>query len=35
MLSIALSELIQIFRNRLVLVTSFVMPVAVSAFFIY
>lgn len=34
MLSIALSELIQIFRNRLVLVTSFVMPVAVSAFFI-
>lgn len=35
MLSIALSELIQIFRNRLVLVTSFIMPVAVSAFFIY
>ncbi|AXB42354.1 ABC transporter permease [Amycolatopsis albispora] len=35
MLPIALSELIQIFRNRLVLVTSFVMPVAVSAFFIY
>ncbi|WP_216213698.1 ABC transporter permease [Amycolatopsis aidingensis] len=35
MLSIALSELVQIFRNRLVLVTSFVMPVAVSAFFIY
>ncbi|ALG11976.1 ABC transporter permease [Kibdelosporangium phytohabitans] len=34
MLPIALSELIQIFRNRLVLVTSFVMPVAVSAFFI-
>jgi ABC-2 type transport system permease protein len=32
---IARSELIQIFRNRLVLVTSFVMPVAVSAFFIY
>jgi ABC-2 type transport system permease protein len=35
MLSIAASELIQIFRNRLVLVTSLVMPVAVSAFFIY
>lgn len=35
MLSIALGELIQIFRNRLVLVTSFVMPAAVSAFFIY
>jgi ABC-2 type transport system permease protein len=35
MLSIAVSELIQIFRNRLVLVTSLVMPVAVSAFFIY
>ncbi|MFY1696680.1 ABC transporter permease [Solwaraspora sp. WMMA2101] len=35
MLSIAGSELIQIFRNRLVLVTSFVMPVVVSAFFIY
>lgn len=34
MLSIALSELIQIFRNRLVLVTSFIMPVAVSAYFI-
>ncbi|OQO89821.1 ABC transporter permease [Saccharomonospora piscinae] len=34
MLSIALSELIQLFRNRLVLVTSFIMPVAVSAFFI-
>ncbi|MFV2173094.1 ABC transporter permease [Actinomadura sp. LOL_016] len=34
MLSIALGELIQIFRNRLVLVTSMVMPVAVSAFFI-
>ncbi|MFJ9031387.1 ABC transporter permease [Streptomyces sp. NPDC102274] len=34
MLSIALSELIQIFRNRLVLVSSFIMPVAVSAFFI-
>jgi ABC-2 type transport system permease protein len=35
MLSIALSELIQIFRNRLVLITSLVMPVAVSALFIY
>lgn len=34
MLSIALGELIQIFRNRLVLVTSFVMPAAVSAYFI-
>jgi ABC-2 type transport system permease protein len=35
MLSIALGELIQVFRNRLVLVTSFIMPVAVSAYFIY
>ncbi|WP_116950934.1 ABC transporter permease [Jiangella endophytica] len=35
MLSIALSELIQIFRNRLVLVTSLVMPVAVSTYFVY
>ncbi|GAB3494958.1 ABC transporter permease [Amycolatopsis cihanbeyliensis] len=35
MLAIALSELIQIFRNRSVLITSFVMPVAVSAFFVY
>ncbi|MGI5197257.1 ABC transporter permease [Streptomyces sp. CA-288835] len=35
MFSIALGELIQIFRNRLVLVTSFLMPVAVSAYFIY
>ncbi|OZM71203.1 ABC transporter permease, partial [Amycolatopsis antarctica] len=35
MLSIARSELIQIFRNRSVLITSFVMPVAISAFFIY
>ncbi|MEU3271403.1 ABC transporter permease [Saccharomonospora sp. NPDC006951] len=35
MLAIAFSELIQIFRNRLVLLTSLVMPVAVSAFFIY
>ncbi|WP_018657321.1 ABC transporter permease [Actinomadura flavalba] len=35
MLSIARSELIQIFRNRLVLVTSMIMPVAVSAYFLY
>ncbi|WP_326824988.1 ABC transporter permease [Streptosporangium sp. NBC_01756] len=35
MLSIALSELVQIFRNRLVLVTSLVMPAAVSALFIH
>lgn len=35
MLPIARSELVQIFRNRSVLVTSFVIPVAVSAFFIY
>ena len=35
MLTIAFGELIQIFRNRLVLVTSFIMPAAVSAFFIY
>ncbi len=34
MLSIAVSELIQILRNRLVLVTSLVMPVVVSAFFV-
>ncbi|MFF0072690.1 ABC transporter permease [Streptomyces sp. NPDC005494] len=34
MLAIALSELIQIFRNRLALITSFIMPVAVCAFFI-
>jgi ABC-2 type transport system permease protein len=34
MLSIAVSELIQIMRNRLVLVTSFIMPVVVSAFFV-
>ncbi|MFC9125724.1 ABC transporter permease [Streptomyces sp. NPDC057099] len=34
MLSIALGELIQIFRNRLVLVTSLIMPTAVSAYFI-
>lgn len=35
MLEIARSELIQIFRNRLVLVTGLVIPVAVSAFLIY
>lgn len=35
MLAIATSELLQIFRNRLVLVTSLIMPAAVSAFFIY
>jgi ABC-2 type transport system permease protein len=35
MLSIARSELVQIFRNRSVLITSFVMPIAVSAFFVY
>jgi ABC-2 type transport system permease protein len=35
MSAIALSELIQIFRNRLVLVTGLVMPAAVSAYFIY
>jgi ABC-2 type transport system permease protein len=35
MLSIARHELIQIFRNRLVLVTSMIMPAAVSAFFVY
>jgi ABC-2 type transport system permease protein len=35
MLSIALSELIQIFRNRLILVTSLLMPAAISAVFIY
>ncbi|GLY16417.1 transport permease protein [Kineosporia sp. NBRC 101677] len=34
MLSIARAELIQIFRNRLVLVTSLIMPAAVSALFI-
>ncbi|WP_433871309.1 ABC transporter permease [Saccharopolyspora sp. CA-218241] len=34
MLSIARSELVQLFRNRLVLLTSLVMPVAVSAFFV-
>jgi ABC-2 type transport system permease protein len=35
MLSIAYSELLQILRNRAVLVTSLLMPVAASAFFIY
>ena len=35
MLSIARSELIQIVRNRAVLLTGFIMPVAASAFFVY
>lgn len=35
MLSLARSELVQIFRNRLVLISSFVLPIAVSAYFIY
>lgn len=35
MLEIARSELVQIFRNRLVLVTGLVIPVVVSAFFVY
>lgn len=35
MLAIARSELIQIFRNRLVLVTGLIIPVVVSAFFVY
>ncbi|MCL3859839.1 ABC transporter permease [Actinotalea sp. K2] len=35
MLLIARSELLQIVRNRAVLITSLVMPVAASAFFIY
>ncbi|MEV6422233.1 ABC transporter permease [Streptomyces sp. NPDC051662] len=35
MLSIAFSELIQIFRNRLVLLNSFIIPVGVCAFFVY
>ncbi|WP_422735666.1 ABC transporter permease [Micromonospora sp. WMMD729] len=34
MWSIASSELIQIFRNRLILITSLIIPVAVSAFFV-
>jgi len=35
MLSIALSELTQIFRNRLVLLNSFIIPVAACVFFVY
>ncbi|MFD8384706.1 ABC transporter permease [Streptomyces sp. NPDC059679] len=35
MFAIARSELIQIFRNRLVLVTGLIVPVAISAFFVY
>lgn len=35
MLSIARYELLQILRNRLVLVTSFIMPATVSVFFIH
>lgn len=35
MFAIARSELIQIFRNRLVLVTGLIVPVAVSGFFVY
>ncbi|WP_029136016.1 ABC transporter permease [Nakamurella lactea] len=35
MFEIARSELIQIFRNRLVLVTGLIIPVAVSGFFVY
>ena len=35
MLPIAYSELIQIFRNRSVLITNVLFPVAVAAFFIY
>lgn len=35
MFSIAQSELIQLFRNRAVLVTGLIMPVAASVFFIY
>ncbi|MGP4011980.1 ABC transporter permease [Streptomyces sp. 4N124] len=35
MFAIARSELIQIFRNRLVLVTGLIVPVAVSALFVY
>ncbi|NEB90984.1 ABC transporter permease [Streptomyces bauhiniae] len=35
MLSIAFSELMQVFRNRLVLLTSFVIPVVPCAFFVY
>ncbi|MCP2253813.1 ABC-2 type transport system permease protein [Prauserella aidingensis] len=35
MLAIAYGELVQLFRNRLVLLTSFIMPIAVSAFFVH
>ncbi len=35
MLDIARSELVQIFRNRLVLVTGLLIPVVVSGFFVY
>jgi ABC-2 type transport system permease protein len=35
MLEIARSEMIQIFRNRLVLVTGLVIPVAASGYFVY
>ncbi|MFI0350028.1 ABC transporter permease [Actinomadura sp. 9N407] len=35
MLEIARSEMIQIFRNRLVLVTGLVIPVAVSGYFVH
>lgn len=35
MLTIARSELLQVFRNRLVLVSSFFLPIAISAYFIY
>ncbi|WP_353650831.1 ABC transporter permease [Nakamurella sp. A5-74] len=35
MLSIARSELIQLFRNRAVFLTGLVMPLAISAFFLY
>lgn len=35
MLAIARSEMIQIFRNRLVLITGLVIPIAVSGFFVY
>ncbi|WP_229068548.1 ABC transporter permease [Actinoplanes sp. DH11] len=35
MLPIAYSELAQIFRNRTVLISNLIMPLAISAFFIY
>ncbi|MEV0713169.1 ABC transporter permease [Asanoa sp. NPDC050611] len=35
MLSIARSELVQILRNRAVLITNLIMPVAASVFFVY